>query len=67
MSQKKENTYQTKDDWLGSSMIVIDGIHFAVCGFDDNSGYDYEDLKEGLQDRIHEAVLKAAKALELNR
>lgn len=61
--EPKENTYQLKNDWISSSMIVIDGVHFAICGFDDNCGYSEEDLKEGLQDRIHQAILKVAKAL----
>ena len=59
-----ENTYQLKEnDWVSSSILVIDGIHFAICGFDDESGYSSEDLKAGLQERIHKAILRAAEAL----
>ncbi len=59
-----ENTYQLKEnDWVGSSMIVIDGVHFAICGFDSEPGYSHKDLKAGLQERIHKAILKAAVAL----
>ena len=62
----KENTYQLKNDWTGSSMLVIDGVHFAICGFDDESGYSDDDLQNGLQERSHEAILKAAKALQID-
>ncbi|MCK4525952.1 hypothetical protein KAW18_01170 [candidate division WOR-3 bacterium] len=62
----KENTYQLKEnDWIGTSMLVVDGVHFAICGFDDTAGYSEEDLRNGLQERIHKAILKAAEALQI--
>lgn len=62
---EKENSIQISDDWTDSSYIVIDGIHFAPVGADDNCGIDYPDLKNGLQERIHAACRRAAAALNL--
>ena len=62
---EKENSIQLSDDGTDSSYIVIDGVHFAPVGFDDNCGIDYPDLKKGLQERIHAACRRAATALNL--
>ena len=63
---KKENSIQLSNDWTGSSFIVIDGVHFAPVGFDDECGFDLNQLEDGLQERIHNAAQKAAKALNLD-
>ena len=55
-----ECSAQLVDDWSGSSTIEVDGIHFAPCGFDDQSGFSQEDLENGLQTRIWGVVTKIA-------
>lgn len=61
----KENSIQLGNDGTDSSYIVIDGVVFAPVGFDDECGFDINDLENGLQERIHEATKKAAEALSL--
>jgi hypothetical protein len=61
----KENSVQLGNDNTDSSYIVIDGVHFAPVGFDDNCGIDYPDLVNGVQERIHNACRRAAAALAL--
>jgi hypothetical protein len=62
----KEQHYcsvQLIGDWNGSSIIEIDGVHFAFTGFGGHCSFDKKDLDDGLQDRIWRAVLLVAAAL----
>lgn len=65
MIMERENSVQLSNDWIGSSFIVIDGVHFAPTGFDNECGFSSEDLDNGLQKRIHDAVNRAGQALNL--
>ena len=55
--------YQTMSDSSDSSMIFLDNICFAPVGADGTCGIDDEELKNGLQERIHEAVRKPYAAI----
>ena len=63
--KRLENSIYLTNDWNKSSMIVIDGVHFVVCGYDDNSSFGEDDLRDGLQNRIHNACKKVANVLDL--
>ena len=63
MSEK--NNYQLMDDTIRVSLIEIDGVHFVASGFDNSGGYSDIDLQNGLQNRIHKAIIKIAEALNI--
>ena len=53
---------QLISDWTDASIITIDGIDFAPVGYDGECGFSDEDLDNGLQLRIWEAVQLIASA-----